>query len=402
MKREEVREKLSQTVGVTKAESILSEAEAALGYTERDSYTDLEIRSLCEQIKQRHDGYVWEVANHLHVRTQAKERFQTLLENVPNPTVIVEFEDREPVIRSVNEAFERVFGYDSDTAVGDSLVDLLVPEDDQLPFDVWSRADGETEREVRRLTADGEERTVLVRRAIATRGNGQVEGYALYTDISQRKRREEKLKRQNERLDEFASVVSHDLRNPLGIAQTYLDFAEETGDPDDFETARAALERMDTMIDELLALAQTETTIDASDRVELATVVTDAWHTARTEVATLDLVIDESVTVDGDPELLQNVFENLFRNAVDHNDPPLTVRVGADEGMIYVEDDGVGIPEADRENVFDHGFTTNDDTTGLGLSIVSTIVEAHGWKVSVTDSADGGARFEISGVNIDL
>jgi len=63
-----------------------------------------------------------------------------------------------------------------------------------------------------------------------------------------------------------------------------------------------------------------------------------------------------------------------------------------------VADDGVGIDEADRESLFDSGYSTKDDGTGLGLSIVERMVRAHGWEIAVTESENGGARFEITGV----
>lgn len=76
----------------------------------------------------------------------------------------------------------------------------------------------------------------------------------------------------------------------------------------------------------------------------------------------------------------------------------MTVRVGPLEDGFYVEDDGPGIPVADRERVFDHGVSTTEHGTGYGLSIVRTIVGAHGRDIRVIDAADGGARFEITGL----
>jgi signal transduction histidine kinase len=79
---------------------------------------------------------------------------------------------------------------------------------------------------------------------------------------------------------------------------------------------------------------------------------------------------------------------------------PVRVTVGAlaDDRGFYVEDDGVGIPASERERVFEAGYSTADDGTGFGLRIVRDIVEAHGWSIDVTSGTDGGARFEITGV----
>ncbi|MFB6130585.1 MAG: sensor histidine kinase [Salinigranum sp.] len=90
-------------------------------------------------------------------------------------------------------------------------------------------------------------------------------------------------------------------------------------------------------------------------------------------------------------------MENLFRNAVEHGPPGVTVRVGAldDEPGFYVADDGPGISRDERERVFERGYTTADSGTGYGLSIVSEIANAHEWSLSVSESDADGARFEI-------
>ncbi|WP_309221729.1 HAMP domain-containing sensor histidine kinase [Halorussus sp. MSC15.2] len=78
----------------------------------------------------------------------------------------------------------------------------------------------------------------------------------------------------------------------------------------------------------------------------------------------------------------------------------MTVRVGSLDGGFYVEDDGPGIPEDERGRVFERGYTTTADGTGVGLAVVGDIAERHGWEVRTTESEDGGARFEIRGVEI--
>jgi signal transduction histidine kinase len=87
-----------------------------------------------------------------------------------------------------------------------------------------------------------------------------------------------------------------------------------------------------------------------------------------------------------------------MRNAVEHGGDDVTVAVGALNDGFYVEDDGAGISEADREDVFEPGYSTSEDGTGFGLSIGKRVADAHGWNVRVTDGSDGGARFEIIGV----
>jgi signal transduction histidine kinase len=89
-------------------------------------------------------------------------------------------------------------------------------------------------------------------------------------------------------------------------------------------------------------------------------------------------------------------LENLFRNSVEHGGSTVTVTMGSlpGESGFYIEDDGPGVPPDDRTDVFENGYTTEENGTGFGLSIVQTIFEAHGWNVSLTEGTEGGARIE--------
>jgi signal transduction histidine kinase len=92
------------------------------------------------------------------------------------------------------------------------------------------------------------------------------------------------------------------------------------------------------------------------------------------------------------------LFENLFRNAVNHGGGEVTVTIGEIADGFYVADDGAGIPDDERDDIFEAGYSTADGGTGFGLAIVKEVVEAHGWEIRVTDSEMGGARFEIIGI----
>ncbi|RQH02501.1 histidine kinase [Natrarchaeobius oligotrophus] len=213
---------------------------------------------------------------------------------------------------------------------------------------------------------------------------------------AQLRAKREALETQNERLDEFASIVSHDLRNPLTIAQGNLELAAEECNSNALEEIELAHRRMETLITDLLQLARAGKTIDETDRVSLQSAATRAWQMVAADEATL-AIEPSSVELEADERRLNQLLENVFRNAIDHGGPAVTVRVTALEGEagFAVEDDGPGIPPADRDRVFDSGYTTRENGTGLGLVTVQRIAEAHGWSVDVTDGEDGGARFEI-------
>ena len=211
-----------------------------------------------------------------------------------------------------------------------------------------------------------------------------------------RERSERRLKQQNERLEQFASVVSHDLRNPLNVAGLSLEMARKNGDADSFDRAERAVSRMDDLIEDLLTLARSGNDVDEVETVNLETLVTECWATVETEGASV--TVADRVAVKADRSRLQQLLANLFRNAVEHGGAGVTVTVGALEDGLYVADDGPGVPAGERDEVFAAGYTTSDTGTGFGLSIVRDIASAHGWTVTVGESDAGGARFEFHGV----
>ncbi|ELZ08318.1 histidine kinase [Halovivax asiaticus JCM 14624] len=265
------------------------------------------------------------------------------------------------------------------------------------------------------------------------------------TDITRREQYRQRLEQQNDRLDQFASIISHDLRNPMMVAKARIEFAVEEGDISHLQSADEALDRMDELIEDVLLLAREGQQIDEPVPVDVASVAEKSWEMVETTGATLQLDEPLDRTVDADPARLQQLFENLFRNCVEHGstspassarqntvEHSLTSRsepVGSEDGVehgstssrsltedqlerggrdisvtvgplpagtgFYVEDTGTGIPAAIRDEIFDPGFTTNEVGTGFGLAIVTEIVQAHGWDIRTMEGATGGARFEI-------
>ena len=343
------------------------------------------------------------------------DRLQALFRNARSAVVEYVYYDDEAIVERVNSRFESVFGYEGETLVGEPLDRFIVPSDERgsiSDIDERVKRGEHLDEEVRRETVDGVQTFILRNTPIDT--GDRVRGYASYVDITQRKERErelertkrrledsnEALRRKNERLEQFASVVSHDLRNPLTVARLQAEFAEESGGDEHFERLHTSHERMDAMIEDLLLLARAETSVDTDGTVALASRAKRAWEGVRTPGSKLELDLSGASEIRGDPELLGHVFENLFRNAVDHNDRPVTVRVGvlAENGErtgFYVEDDGCGIDPDSAGQVTDYRYSTAESGTGFGLSIVAEFVDRHGWELTIDDSTDGGARFEI-------
>jgi PAS domain S-box-containing protein len=215
-------------------------------------------------------------------------------------------------------------------------------------------------------------------------------------DITDRKERESELRQQNERLEKFASMVSHDLRNPLNVASTTFELVVDDQDNEDTRRIERSLDRMEDIIDDVLTLAKQGETVHESREVALDEVAREAWSYVQAEEATL--TADTNRRLEAHESRLQELFGNLFRNSVEHGGDEVTITIDDCPDGFYVEDDGPGIPEDERSRAFEMGYTTARDGTGLGLSIVAQIAEAHGWDVTAKEGTDGGARIEITGV----
>lgn len=248
---------------------------------------------------------------------------------------------------------------------------------------------------ITRSTADGERTFRVTVHEVAS--GGEPRGYGLIVrDVSELEAYASDLERKTDQLERFARVLSHDLRNPVAVATGYAELAQETGEPAHFREVLDALERIDETIEDLLTLSQEGEAIDDLEIVSLRSVVADAWSTSDTEDRRLEADIDDDVRIRADPSRLRTLLENLFRNATEHGGE--TIRAGSLADGFFVADDGPGIPEDERETVFEHGYSTRTDGTGFGLAIVESIATAHGWSIAVTDGQDGGARFEVTGI----
>ncbi|MES3517498.1 MAG: HAMP domain-containing sensor histidine kinase, partial [Natronomonas sp.] len=200
----------------------------------------------------------------------------------------------------------------------------------------------------------------------------------------------------NARLAEFASIVSHDLRNPLSVANGYLELVAQDHDIPELAEIERAHSRMQELIDDILLLARDGTVIGELTAVDLAETSESCWNTVETADATLRIETDRTILAD--ESRLRQLIENLVRNAVEHGGSDVTVTIGDLPDGFFIEDSGVGIPDDRVGSLFEPGYSTEETNTGLGLRIVEQIVDAHGWEIRVTSGTDGGARFEITGV----
>jgi PAS domain S-box-containing protein len=323
---------------------------------------------------------------------RTRKKFKSLVENSPDG--IAQVTDKG-ILLSVNPAMTERLDGDGDAVIGERLTDLM---DEEIARDWIGAVRDALDKGEPVDTEDSIDGRYYENQFVPVENNQDRATVQLVSrDVTERVERERELRRQNERLEEFASVVSHDLRNPLNVAQSALELLDPGENDELLEKIDRSLGRMNEIIEDVLALAREGQAVNEPEPVDFEPLATEVWGTVETNDSDLSVVDD--IKLNADPSRVQDLLANLFRNAVEHNDGPVTITVGAIDGDgFYVADDGDGISE--ELDVFEMGNTTADGGTGIGLAIVTQIADAHGWSVELTESDNGGARFELTGVEM--
>ena len=329
-------------------------------------------------------------------RLKRRTYFNQVIDEAPFAVLTI---DAESTVVYANMGVRRIFGYAPEAVEGSSLAELIpepLRERHLEGFESY-RETGERHLdweyvELTGLHADGHEVPIAV-----TLRSVEVGEETLYTGIVRdRGAADDAPAPAPDELEEVASILSHDLRNPLNVAAGYLALEAESNDSDHVQRARAALDRLEHMVGDVLALVRDGEVVDTPRPTAFEAVVREAWADLDTADATL--VVESGGTVSTDPARLRTLLGHVLENAVVHTSPGVTVTVGTTDAGFYIEDDGPGIEPLERSQVTEPGHTTASTRPGLGLAIVDRIVEAHGWSFSVSASEAGGVRVEFDGV----
>lgn len=330
----------------------------------------------------------------------------------------------------LNEAVEEYFGLDRSELLGAdhrSVIDdylsavLASPE----RFAERAMADGGSRFEFRTRETERTDERWLERWSKPIESGPYAGGRVVHhKDVTERKRHETRLdqrrrelRHQTERLEEFADVLRNDVQRSLGTAQrsASLLWANSDADEDAVEEIDRTLDRIETVVDDVLTLSSEGRLVEDASPVDLSTVAREAWGDDITLQTDATLRIDADATVVAEEARLKRLFDVLFRNAVEHgstsNRPPdddavehaesaPTVEVGRLSDGFYVADDGPGISEETREAAFESAVATDGEGPLFDLSVVRQIALGHGWEISVTESSTGGARIEFENVDV--
>ena len=349
--------------------------------------------------------------------TELQEQYRAITEAANDVVVTI---DEDSTIRSVNPAIREMFGYGQTELIGEPLTTLIPDELIDRHRDAFDRYLETGERtldwdyiELPGVRADGTEISLAV-----SFSEIEQEGDRFFTgiirDITERKEYQRKLEESNERLEQFAYAVSHDLQEPLRMVSSYLQLVEERyadGLDDDarefIEFAVDGADRMREMIDGLLEYSRIETRGDPLEPVDLDDVVSGVLDDlqVRIEERDADLETETLPRVEGDASQLRQVVQNLVSNALAYSgDEPPRIRISAertaDEWVIAVSDAGIGIGPDDQDRIFEvferlHAREEHEGT-GIGLALCRHIVERHGGEIWVDSTPGEGATFSFT------
>jgi len=320
---------------------------------------------------------------------RTRKKFESLVANSPDAIAHI---TAKGVLLSVNPSMADRLGTTPEALAGERLTDVMDTETARRRVAAARGAidDGETVETADSLNGRHYQNQFVPVESYRERSTVQL----VSRDITARVEREQELERQNARLEEFASVVSHDLRNPLNVASSALELLDIEADNEMVSKIDRSLDRMSDIIEDVLTLAREGRAVHEPEWVAIDSLAEAAWDDVKTDGASLSVTVTGEI--EADPARGRDLFANLFRNAVEHNEEPVRVTVGALDDGFYVADDGTGIDEGAA--VFEMGHSMADDGTGLGLAIVAQIADAHGWGLDLIESESGGARFELTGV----
>ena len=324
--------------------------------------------------------------------------FKRLFKKLEDPVVEFELSDGDPIIVEINQAFADTFAPGDTSVTGQRLNDLIVPEnrrEEAQRFDRRTDSGAANAAVVERLTTDG--RRKFVYRGVPC---GENHGFAIYTDVTEKLRRER-------HLDILQRVLRHNLRNDLNIV---LGWAEEISRIADTEEVRRLADSITDTAQGLARLSEEAKLIQrvlnestSIDTVQLSAVLTDVAADCRGRfpdgTITVECSAEREVLADDN---LRIVVERLVDNAIRHNhrDSP-TVRVSAttdDDGRVElsIADDGPGIPETERRVVTgDEDITPLTHGSGLGLWLVRWIIDGYGGDLAIDTPASGGTVVRI-------
>jgi PAS domain S-box-containing protein len=400
-------------------ERVASGAEDADAYEVRYRTSAGDYRVLRWNARTGMDGRLYAVArdvtealeNERRLR-ESEERFRLSMTHAPIGKGLVGLDGR---FVEVNDELCRILGRSREELAALTFQELTHPDDLEADLELLrALAAGEIDRydlEKRYFHVDGSTVWAMLFVSALRDESGAPRYYiSQVQDITARKRAEaelsetlEQLRQANATLTDFAAITAHDLKSPLAVSASMLELVSMRfgGDlPDQarelFDRVRAQLGRLSTQVDGLLRLAAVTSMSLDLEVLEVPTVAETVIEGLGHTIAGLDIDIDPCPPVLTDHSALAVLLQNLLENASRHGASRVHLHAdGPTAGVVrcYLDDDGPGIAEADREHAFDLFFRSGDDgEAGLGLATCRYVVQRQGGEIGLDEAPDGGTR----------
>ncbi|MFX0114991.1 MAG: PAS domain S-box protein, partial [Candidatus Hodarchaeota archaeon] len=313
----------------------------------------------------------------------SEETFRRTFEAIPDPAYLWERQmDNRITLSKANQAAFQISKGGVGSFMGIELNELYQDRPEIILTVMHVLNTGETRQEemLYKFQTTAEQRWLLVDYARPSDGKVLV----IAKDITERKRDEEKFTRQRMELSEFAHAMAHDLRNRLNNIQGYASLIQKRNDPSYAAKIKDLVFNINELLSHSLTLAEAGLIAEKSSQLDLTEVICSVAEEVIPENITFEY--DFLPLVTGDREKLSQIFQNLFENAVTHGNPTKIEvrRSDSEEGIsIMIANDGKLIPKELHSKIFERGFSTKEGGSGMGLAIITRVVEAHGWHIAL-------------------
>jgi PAS domain S-box-containing protein len=340
---------------------------------------------------------------------RSEERLRSIVESAVDGIIVI---DDKGIIQAFNPAAVRLFGYTPAEAIGQN-VSLLMPVPDRDHHDEY----------IQNFVTTGEQKIIGIGREVRGQrkdgsifplhlsvGEVKLEGQRFFTgilqDLTYRVELEQRLAEQKSlaKLGEMAAVVAHEVKNPIAGIRGALQVITSRMPADQRDRPIlldiiSRLDSLDRIVQDMLMFARPRPLRRAA--IPLASLVSDTALLIQRDPAlsSLDINVKGTAAINGDPEMLQVVFQNILMNAAHAMNGQgridVTVTNFGERCQVDIVDHGPGMPLEVRQKAFDAFFTTKHRGTGLGLPIAKRVIESHGGTIQIDAPETGGTTVTI-------
>ena len=372
----------------------------------------------------KYKGHLWSYddvtiqKNYKESLKAQKEKYSSIIANMNLGLLEVDLKD---TILMANQSFTEMSGYTEDELVGKTASDIFLIPESQAEFnknDKIRQKGVSNSYEVRVRTKDNQLRYWLVSGAPNYDVNGKMLGsIGIHLDITEMKLLEaqkeqllKNLEQQNEHLNEYAHIVSHDLKSPLRnisalLSWTKEDFREKLGEESmmNLDLMQGKVEKMDHLIENILRYSSIEDGNIQKQELDLQELVLEILGLIYIPEHIKVTILNKLPVIYGDRTRIQQVFQNLLSNAVNYIDKEKGfVEIDYTENTTHytfsIKDNGIGIEKEHHQRIFKifNALGTHEKSTGVGLSIVKKVIDLYEGEIWLDSEVGKGTVFFFS------